>query len=187
MGVEVYLLVLLVFMVIGALIAVETRNLLSAVISLGAVGFGLSIAFLFLGAPDLGLVQIAVEVVLLVFLIRATIGRDVIPARGHIRWPGLLIVGLLLAGLFTFGYTGLRSLGEFGSPVMAAFRDAPSNTYLRQGLKETGSANIVTSVLLDYRGYDTLGEATVLFASIIGTLAILRGRSWSRKREKGQE
>ena len=68
MGIDIIILVLLAFMVIAALIAVETKSLLSSVISLGAVGFGLSIAFLFLRAPDLAIVQIAVEVVLLIFL-----------------------------------------------------------------------------------------------------------------------
>ncbi len=181
MGIEVYLLILLVFLIVAALVAVETKNLLSSVISLGAIGFGLSIAFLFLRAPDLAIVQIGVEVVLLIFLIRATIGRDVIPAKGHIRWAGLVIVCLLAAGFFVFGYFAFRGLNEFGSPVIASVDNAPSNKYLADGLQETGAANIVTSVLLDYRAYDTLGEATVLFAAILGALAVLRGRAWSKR------
>lgn len=181
MGIEPYLLTLLVFLIVGALIAVETKNLLSSVISLGAIGFGLSIAFLFLRAPDLAIVQIAVEVVLLIFLIRATIGRDVIPTKGHIHWAGLVIVCLLTVGFFTFGYFAFRSLNAFGEPIIAAVEAAPSNKYLADGLKQTGSANIVTSVLLDYRAYDTLGEATVLFAAVLGALAVLRGRAWSKR------
>jgi multisubunit Na+/H+ antiporter MnhB subunit len=181
MGIETYLLILLVFLIVGAIIAVETKNLLSSVIALGAIGFGLSIAFLFLRAPDLAIVQIAVEVVLLIFLIRATIGRDVIPTKGHIHWAGLVIVCLLTAGFFAFGYFAFRNLNEFGAPIIATVQDAPSNKYLADGLKETGSANIVTSVLLDYRAYDTLGEATVLFAAVLGALAVLRGRAWSKR------
>jgi multicomponent Na+:H+ antiporter subunit B len=181
MGIELYLLILLVFLIVGAIIAVETKNLLSSVIALGAIGFGLSIAFLFLRAPDLAIVQIAVEVVLLIFLIRATIGRDVIPTKGHIHWAGLLVVCLLTAGFFVFGTFAFRSLNEFGSPVIAAVEAAPSNKYLADGLKQTGSANIVTSVLLDYRAYDTLGEATVLFAAVLGALAVLRGKAWSKR------
>ena len=183
MGTEIYMIILLIFMAIGALIAVETKNLLSSVISLGAIGFGLSIAFLFLRAPDLAIVQIAVEVILLIFLIRATIGRDIIPEKGHIGWAGLIIVSLLSAGVFVFGIFAFKDLNVFGSPIIEAVADAPSNQYLEDGLKETGAANIVTSVLLDYRAYDTLGEATVLFTAIIGALAILRGKARS-KREK---
>ena len=95
MGTEISILVLLVFMIVGALIAAETRSLLSSVISLGAVGVGVSIAFLFIAAPDLAIVQVSVEVLLLLFFIRATIGREVQHVKGQIRWPGLLPAILL--------------------------------------------------------------------------------------------
>ncbi len=126
MGIELILLIILVFLIVAALIAVETKNLLSSVISLGAVGFGLSIAFLFLRAPDLALVQIAVEVILLIFLIRATIGRDVIPTKGHIHWAGLLAVCLLAATVSVFGFFAFRSLPEFGTPIITLVPDALS-------------------------------------------------------------
>jgi multisubunit Na+/H+ antiporter MnhB subunit len=177
MGVELYLIILLVFMILGALIAVELKSLLSAVIALGAIGFGMSIAFLFLRAPDLAIVQIAVEVILLVFLIRATISRDVVSVSGHIRWYGMVIGIVLVAAILVFGIVAFSGLGDFGSPVIAAVSEAPSNQYLRSGLEQSGAANIVTAVILDYRAFDTLGEATVLFAAIIGALAILRGRA----------
>jgi len=45
---------------------------------------------------------------------------------------------------------------------------------VQTGLPATYAANIVTSVILDFRAYDTLGEATVLFTSILGALALLR-------------
>lgn len=181
MGIEIYLLVLLAFMIIGAVIALETKSLLSSVISLGAVGFGLSLVFLFLRAPDLAIVQVAVEVVLLVFLVRATIHRDVIPERGHIPWAALVTTVLLVIGFFLFGLFAFREAFEFGTPIIAAVADAPSNSYLAEGARETGAANIVTSILLDYRAYDTLGEATVLFAAVIGALAVLRGRARAKQ------
>ena len=66
------LVALTLLMIIGALVAIETPNLLYSVISVGAVGFLLSIVFLFLSAPDLAITQIAVEVITLVLLLRAT-------------------------------------------------------------------------------------------------------------------
>ena len=177
MSTEIYLLILLSFMIVGAIIAVETKNLLSSVISVGAVGFGLSVSFLFLRAPDLAIVQVAVEVVLLIFLIRATISRDTVPTRGHIAWAELIPVVLLTIGLFIFCVVAFSDLNEFGNPVIANIVDTPSNFYLQNALTETGSANTVTAVLLDYRAYDTLGEATVLFASVIGALSVLRERA----------
>ena len=49
-----------------------------------------------------------------------------------------------------------------------------SKRYIASGLQETGAANLVASVILDYRAYDTLGEVTVLFTCIMGALVILR-------------
>jgi multisubunit Na+/H+ antiporter MnhB subunit len=46
--------------------------------------------------------------------------------------------------------------------------------YLIKGFEEIKAANQVAAVILDFRGYDTLGEATVLFTSVIGVLTILR-------------
>jgi hypothetical protein len=46
--------------------------------------------------------------------------------------------------------------------------------YLQEGLKRTHAANYVMGIVLDYRGYDTLGEATVIFVSILGAYAVLR-------------
>ena len=46
--------------------------------------------------------------------------------------------------------------------------------YLEYGTK-TGAANYVMGVLLDFRAYDTLGEATIIFAAVVGAFAILRG------------
>jgi multicomponent Na+:H+ antiporter subunit B len=180
MGIELIMIIILIFILLGAIIAVEIKDLLSAVISIGVVGFGISIAFLFLQAPDLAIVQIAVETILLILLIRATIRRDIKTTHSHINWVGLICVVVLCLGLVGFGYFALQEL-TFGEPAISSLEQAPSNHYLKQGLAQTGSANIVTSVILDYRAYDTLGEATVLFTAIIGALAILRGVARKKK------
>ena len=39
---------------------------------------------------------------------------------------------------------------------------------------QTGAANLVASVILDYRAFDTLGEATILFTAVVGVLAVVR-------------
>ncbi|AEH24808.1 hydrogen gas-evolving membrane-bound hydrogenase subunit E [Pyrococcus yayanosii] len=50
--------------------------------------------------------------------------------------------------------------------------------YIEHGVEEVGGTNIVTDIVFDYRGYDTLGEATVLFTAIAGAVALLR--PWRR-------
>ncbi|NJF25113.1 hydrogen gas-evolving membrane-bound hydrogenase subunit E [Thermococcus sp. Bubb.Bath] len=48
------------------------------------------------------------------------------------------------------------------------------NYYIEHGVEEVGGMNIVTDIVFDYRGYDTIGEATVLFTAIAGAVALLR-------------
>ncbi len=179
--------ILLLFMIVGALVAIETTNLLSSIISVGAVGFLLSIAFLFLGAPDIAITQVVVEILCLVILIRATISRDLTTIAGDRELFGMLVtVGMI----FIFVILGIRVFSEFppfGSAVMDRIADAPSNIYLREGLARTGAPNIVTSVLLDFRAYDTLGETTILFGSILGALTILRKKARKRSAEADGE
>ena len=175
---------LLIFMIVAALNALETKDLLSSVISLSAVGFGLSVAFLVMGAPDIAIVQIVVEILSLIILIRATVRHDLTTIAEGRELFGLLSSLVLLFIVFIFGLEACRAISPFGKPVMDAVTLSPSRHYLQHGLGETGAANIVTSVILDYRGYDTLGEATVLFVSILGALAILRTRPLKRKGKK---
>ncbi len=170
--------ILLIFMTIAAIIAVETKDLLSSVICIGAIGFGASLMFLFLRAPDIAITQIVVEVLGLIILIRATISRDLTFISGDREFFGVvvsvvIIFVIFLAGIHVFDET----LPEFGTPIFTQVPQAASKTYISQGLEKTGAANLVASVILDFRAYDTLGEATVLFTSIIGATVILRRKS----------
>ena len=169
--------ILLLFILIAAIIAVETTNLLSAVICIGAVGFGASLMFLFLRAPDIAITQIVVEVLGLIILIRVTIARDLTFISGDKEFFGTVVSIVIVFIIFLAGVRVFDTLSEFGKPIFAETQDAASQTYIEKGLEQTGAANLVTSVILDYRAYDTLGEATVLFTSIIGATVILRRKS----------
>ena len=169
--------ILLFFMIIAAIIAVETNDLLSAVICVGAVGFGGSLMFLFLRAPDIAMTQIVVEVLGLIILIRATIARDLTFINGDREFFETVVSVVIILAIFLAGINVFRTLPDFGTPVFAQTIGSASRTYISQGLQKTGAANLVSSIILDFRGYDTLGEATVLFTSIIGATAILRKNS----------
>lgn len=169
--------VLVLLMVVAAVLVVEAPNLLLSVVSVGAVGFLGAIVFLFLGAPDVAIVQIGIESITLVILIRATIGRDVVPARRRAGLVGVVTALTLLLALGLFGIRALSDFPELGQPVMQRVAEAPSNTYLQASLTDTGAPNVVTAVLLDFRAYDTLGEATVLFCAVLGALTILRRKA----------
>ncbi|MHC4725689.1 MAG: hydrogen gas-evolving membrane-bound hydrogenase subunit E [Planctomycetota bacterium] len=169
--------VLLIFMIIAAIIAIETKNLLSAVICISALGFGASLMFLFLRAPDIAITQIVVDILALIILIRSTISRDLTFISGDKEFFGTVISVVIIFVIFLAGIKVFETLPDFGVPIFAELTDTASRTYIKDGLKSTGAANIVTSVILDYRAYDTLGEATVLFTSIIGATVILRTKA----------
>ena len=160
---------LLSFMIVGAIVAIETRNLLSSVISVGVIGFTLGIIFLMIGAPDIAITQMVVEVLVLIVLIRATISIDNTMIDEH-RDTFAFGASLVFFGLFlVFATYAFMEMPAFGDPIMRV-----SQTYLDNGLADTGASNMVMAVLLDYRAYDTLGEAVVIFVAILGALVLIR-------------
>ncbi|MHC4221715.1 MAG: hydrogen gas-evolving membrane-bound hydrogenase subunit E [Planctomycetota bacterium] len=174
---------LLFFIIIAALIAVETKNLLSAVICVGAIGFGGSLLFLFMRAPDIAMTQIVVEILGLIILIRVTIDRDHTFISGDRELLGVIVSVVVVLVIFLAGVRVFETLPAFGTPIFTQIPNAASQQYLSDGLAKTGAANIVSAVILDFRAYDTLGEATVLFTSIIGATVILRKKSKKKLEE----
>ena len=172
---EVY--ILLIFMILAAIVAIEIKDLLSSVVAVGAVGLGLSIVFLVLKAPDVAITQLVVEILCLIILIRATIARDLTFISGDREFFSMIVSVVIVLVIFLVGIHVFNTLPEFGSPIFAQTPGSASQSYVEHGLKDTGAPNLVTSVILDYRAYDTLGEATVLFTSIIGATVILRKKS----------
>ena len=65
---------------------------------------------------------------------------------------------------------GMLLIHPFGYPEASDM----DNYILENAQEETGSNNVVTSVIFDYRGFDTLGEATILFTAVTGVLLLLR-------------
>jgi multisubunit Na+/H+ antiporter MnhB subunit len=169
--------ILLLFMIIAAIIAVETKDLLGSVICIGAIGFGASLMFLFLRAPDIAITQIVVEVLGLIILIRACISRDRTFISGDREFFSVVVSVVIIFGIFLAGIKILETLPDFGTPIFAQAPEAASQTYISEGMQKTGAANLVAAVILDFRAYDTLGEATVLFTTIIGATVILRKKS----------
>ncbi len=165
----IYLYILMGFVILASIVAIEAVDLLSTVISVSAAGAGLAIIFLLLGAPDLAITQVVVEVVVLIILIRCVLTRkdttvDTRPSAFSVG-VGLVFGGVLVVvAAFCF-----QDMIPFANPLMTT-----AGPYLKIGLEQTGAANYVTAVLLDFRAYDTLGEATVIFTAIVGAYAVLR-------------
>ncbi len=91
------------------------------------------------------------------------------PARNRLLWGSCWTACLLVTALL------LASVGEL--PLRGAM-DAPTRNqvldrYVHQGLAETGAANLVTGMILEYRAFDTFGETSVLFLTLAATLLAL--------------
>lgn len=162
--------IVLVVMIIGALVAVEARELLSSVVAVGVVGLGLSLICILLRAPDVAITQLVVEIIAVVLLIRATLRRGLPRSPTDSRWVTGAAAVVFVLVMLSVAWSGFRELPLFGRPEMAT-----SSYYVANALRDTGATNFVASILLDYRAYDTLGETTVLFAAVIGVLAVVRG------------
>lgn len=160
---------ILIFMIAAAIIAIEVKDLLSSVIAVGAVGIGLSMAFIVLKAPDLAIMQLVVEILSLVILIRATIHKD-LPFSTSGRWIFNTVSTIFFVILFlSLAYLPLSQIQRFGEPIMRV-----SRTYLIEGFFTTGTHNIVTAIMVNFRALDTLGEMSAFFAAVIGVLAVSR-------------
>ena len=172
--------VLLAAMIIAALVAIEIKDLLAAAVALGIVGFSVAIMFILLQAPDLAIVQIVVETLTVVFfaavILRTTNSDTTVGGfRRELVLPTVVYVGFGLLFLLVAGQA-MAGLPGFGNPTMLVARE-----YIVLGLERTGAGNVVAAIILDFRGYDTLGEVTVLFTAVVGVLTIMR-----RAGRKGQ-
>ncbi len=88
------------------------------------------------------------------------------------------IFSLIILGILAFGiWYSLKNI------PFATHKTKVGKYYVYKGIKETGATNIVTSVVVNYRGFDTLGEVTVLFIAAIGLGAILATRKKKKRKE----
>lgn len=88
-------------------------------------------------------------------------------ALGMVLAIGVLLVFTVSTNLLPFGSFPTRRIGE-------NFENSIGQQILENAPQQTGAANVVTSVVWGYRGYDTLGEVTVLFTAVIGVIMVFR-------------
>jgi multicomponent K+:H+ antiporter subunit A len=148
---------------------------LAALALLGGTGVVVSVTFLWLSAPDLALTQLMVETVTTVLLLlglrwlppRIT-PRELaieVPRRVWLRRSRDLLLAVL-AGSLLAGMT----YAVMQRPAI----DTISDFFLLRALSEGGGTNTVNVLLVDFRGFDTLGEITVLAAVALTIYALLR-------------
>ncbi len=169
------LLTLLAFATLGV---IWQRSLFGVVILAGIYSFLMASVLIVLDAVDVAMTEASVGAGISTIVLLATLFLT--QSRENPRPRNVLLPLFVAASVGAALIWGTFSLPPFG------VADAPIHQhtvpyYLHQSINDTGVPNVVTAVLADYRGYDTLGEVTVIFTAGIGVMVLLRGR---RRRDK---
>lgn len=160
--------VLLGLMIIGSLIALQIKDLFSSIVIIGVVGLCLSVGFVFLEAPDLAIMQLIVEILLVVILIKATVAVDHRAFKIKRRDYVLKVVVIVCIAVFLLsGFFVINKLPIFGKPLLRT-----TQTYLSNAANNSQITNIVSSVMLDYRLFDTFGCILAIFVAVVGVLSL---------------
>lgn len=181
--------VLLAFVLGCAFGALVLKDILASIISFAAYSLGISIIWLILQAPDVGLTEAAVGAGIMTILFLLAIANTVRPSHDELFESVSLrpLVGVtLFVGVMLLTVPALPAIGSdapvsTGDPLDAATdpdawteEEGVTPYYLGHAYKETKVHNAVTAVLAAYRGFDTLGEAVVVFAAGAVALGVLR-------------
>ena len=155
-----------IVIMLGAVAATVAKSTMAAVLSLGVVGYGVAVTFLLYGAPDLAMTQFSVET--LTVIIYVLVFR-------HFRNLGPLSPPLVRLRDFVIGAANGTLIGALVLSVATTATAARLREYFVEFGPTLGHGrNIVNVILVDFRGFDTMGEITVLATAAIGVRALLR-------------
>ncbi len=139
----------------------------TALVMVSVVGLIVALLFVRFSAPDLALTQLAVEVVTVLLMLLALY---FLPARGRRQSGALRLARDLLLAVVIGGGVGVAALAMMTSDFQSI-----SGYFLAQSVPGGGGTNVVNVILVDFRGFDTFGEITVLGVAALGIAALLRG------------
>ncbi len=169
LDVTLYELLLELLIVGGAVMVTLSRSRLAAVAALGVVGYGVALLFVLFGAPDLAMTQFSIETlsVILLVLVLYRLPRFLTLTRSRLE-RSVDVISALVGGAFMTLLVLLVTALPAQSRLAPYFAEA---SYL-----EAHGHNVVNVILVDFRGFDTMGEITVLGIAAIGVFGLLRLR-----------
>ena len=175
---------LLSFMVVTGLAFVMLRNLFAVVMLSGIFSLTAAVLYVEMDAVDVAFTEAAVGAGIATVLGLATLGLIGVTEEKRSRRSSLgpLLVVLITGAVLITGTLDMPAFGDPNAPI----HQHVAPRYIEESGREVGVPNIVTSVLASYRGYDTLGEVTVIFTAAAGVLVLL-GRARRRTRRDGGE
>ncbi len=158
------------------------RNLFAVVVLASVYSFVMATVLVVLDAVDVAMTEASVgagvSAVLLLSALHLTKTEESRPVRSTLL-P--LFVAIVTGTVLVWGTLDLPDFGDPSQPIHTAGPD-----YLERTVPETGIPNAVTSTLASYRGFDTLGETTVIFTAGIAVLVLLKRSRRKSKREEGE-
>jgi len=174
--------VLFAFVLAAALATAAFRDTLTVIVVFAAYSLGMALFYAFLLAPDVAMTEAAigagVTTLLLLLTLAKTVREDTDQLLESVNVPAVLVFGGLLAVM-------VASLGEFpavgADDAMAWYNPEVTQHYIANAYDDTGVENAVTAVLAGYRGFDTFGEAVVVFSAGIATLIVLNKEVFTRE------
>ncbi len=174
--------VLLTLMAITVIGIVRVRQLFAVVILGGIYSFLLASVFIALDAIDVAMTEASVgagvSTVLMLAALYLTKTEEAPPVHSF-ALP--FFVAVVTGAALIYGTLDLPGFGQAETPVNSHL----GVKFLADSVKETTIPNVVTSILADYRGFDTLGEVVVVFTAGIGVLMLLKGRQRARSKASG--
>lgn len=157
-----------------ALAFVVVRNLFAVVMLSGMFSLTAAVLYVVMDAVDVAFTEAAVGAGIATVLGLATLALIGVPEeqlskRSHI---GPFLLALITGAVLISSTFDMPLYGDPNAPV----HQHVAPRYIEESGREIGIPNIVTSVLASYRGYDTLGEVTVIFTAAAGVLVLLGRR-----------
>lgn len=163
-------------MVVTALAFVAIRNLFAIVMLSGIFSLTAAVLYVVMDAVDVAFTEAAVGAgiasVLGLVALSLTGKSDEAPSSRPSLTLGGFMLTLLTGAVLINATFDMPNYGDPNAPV----HQHVAPRYIEESGREIGVPNIVTSVLASYRGYDTLGEVTVIFTAAVGVLALLGRR-----------
>ena len=147
---------------------------LAAGVLMGGAGLVVCLTFVWLGAADLALTQLLVEIVTTVLLL---LGLRWLPKRVPFAWTraGALRALPRRSRDFLLAVASGAGLAALAYAVMTRpLPESVSRFFLEQAVPGAGGTNVVNVIIVDFRGFDTLGEISVLGVVAVTVYALLR-------------
>lgn len=173
---------LLTLLAVVTVAIVRQRSLFGVVILASIYSFLMASVLIVLDAVDVAMTEASVGAGMSTVILLATLHLiKTTEIRSVSVGPLPLFVALATGAVLVWG---TLVLPPFGTPD-AVIHKHVAPRYIADTIKDTNVPNVVTSVLADYRGYDTLGETTVIFTAGIGVMLLLR-RARRRRSADGE-